>query len=43
MPELDRVWEEERNAPINRLTQNTRQVEERTAALGALRSSDTED
>jgi hypothetical protein len=43
MLELDRVWEEKRNALIDHLTQKAQQVEERTAALRALRSSDTED
>jgi GTP-binding protein EngB required for normal cell division len=41
--ELDRIWEEELNTLIDHLTQTTQQVEERMAALGALRSSGTED
>jgi GTP-binding protein EngB required for normal cell division len=41
--ELDRIWEEELNTLIDHLTQTTQQLEERMAALGALRRSDTED
>jgi GTP-binding protein EngB required for normal cell division len=43
MLELGRVWEEKRNSLIDHLTQKARQVEERTVALCALRSSHTED
>ena len=40
---LDRIWEEELDTLINRLTEKAQQVEGRMAALSAFRTSETED
>jgi hypothetical protein len=40
---LDRIWEEELNTLLDRLTQKAQQVDGRIAALRALRNPDAED